>query len=125
MSQQTPAAAALINAVPVGAGATVAADSGTAGAANVAANAADMHYNANPILLQTQEFMAANGNIIEVDNIMGLLTPLTDDAVRAAIPDNMDLSSIGFVRQFFEEVIQIPRKHSTHLLSVMDLPTED
>ena len=58
--QQTPAAAALINAVPVGAGAAVAANAGTAVAANagtagaanagtaVAANATPFFYNANP-----------------------------------------------------------------------------
>ena len=59
--------------------------------------------------LQTQEFMAANGNILEVDNIIGLLAPLTDIAIKMAIPDDMDLSNIGLVRQFFEQIVQITR----------------
>ena len=107
-AQQTPAAAALINAVPVGAGAAVAAKAGTA----VAANAIPRYSNAHPTgisQLQTQEFMAANGNILEVDNIIGLLAPLTDIAIKMAIPDDMDLSNIGLVRQFFEQIVQITR----------------
>ena len=81
MSQQ--AAAALIAAIPVGAGA--------AGAANADARQ-----------LLVQNFMREHGNVLEVDNIVGMLTPLTDDAVELAVPDDMDLSSIGSVRQFFQ-----------------------
>ena len=88
MSQQ--AAAALIAAIPVGAGA--------AGAANA---------DARRLLLQ--DFMREDGNVLQVDNILGMLTPLTEDAVKMSVPDDMDLSSIGLVRQFFEEIVQIPR----------------
>ena len=72
MLQQTPAAAALIDTVPVGAGAAGAANAGTA----VAANATPMYHNAHPTgtsQSRVQEFMAENGNILEVDNIVGLL----------------------------------------------------
>ena len=88
MSEQ--AAAALIAAIPVGAGA--------AGAAN-----------ANAPQLLVQNFMRERGNVLQVDNIVGMLDPLTDDAVVLAVPDDMDLSSIGSVRQFFQEIVQIPR----------------
>ena len=84
------AAAALIAAVPVGAGA--------AGAANADARQ-----------LLVQDFMREDGNVLEVDNIVGMLTPLTEDVIKMSVPDDMDLSSIGLVRQFFEEIVQIPR----------------
>ena len=88
MSEQ--AAAALIAAIPVGAGAAGAADA-----------------NAPHVLVGN--FMRDNGNVLQVDNIVGMLDPLTDEAVVLAVPDGMDLSSIGAVRQFFQEIVQIPR----------------
>ena len=96
------AAATLIAAVPVGVGA--------AGAA--AADAVPMYQSLPPTGIRqslVQDFMRDDGNILEIDNIVGLLTPLTEVAIKMSIPDDMDLSSIGLVRQIFEEVIQIPR----------------
>ena len=77
MSEQ--AAAALIAAIPVGAGAAGAADA-----------------NAPHVLVGN--FMRDRGNVLQVDNIVGMLDPLTDEAVVLAVPDNKHVYKILVAR---------------------------